>query len=168
VIACLEEQFNPSGIDKTVNLHNELAAVLMGNKEDPNNMIDQLELIKWLLNEEVPEKILVARALVIAPKEYGAVLIAEKISYGDKLTLDLAHSCMNDVYAVTYRAAAKKRKARTRVNMESHCPMSEQEAEAADGSLAPSFGSRNGPQSLGVSFGSCCCHDSKRIWIWRI
>jgi hypothetical protein len=78
VIACLEEQFNPSGIDKTVNLHNELAAVLMGNKEDPNNMIDQLELIKWLLNEEVPEKILVARALVIAPKEYGAVLIAEK------------------------------------------------------------------------------------------
>jgi hypothetical protein len=72
VMKVLEERFNPSGIDKSVNLTNELAAITMGEKEDPAIMIDKLEAIKVtfdLLDEEVPEKTLVARALVVAPKQ---------------------------------------------------------------------------------------------------
>jgi hypothetical protein len=110
VMAVLEERFNPSGIDKSVSLTNELAAVTMGEKEDPAVLIDKLEAIKVtfdLLDEEVPEKTLVARALVVAPKQYGAALVAEKRQKGDKLTLEDIQSCMADVYAITYGPAVK-------------------------------------------------------------
>jgi hypothetical protein len=110
VMSTLEERFNPSGIDKSVSLTNELAAVTMGEKEDPAEMIDKLEAIKVtfdLLDEEVPEKTLVARALVVAPEQYGAALVAEKRQKGDKLTLEDVRSCMADVYAITYGPAVK-------------------------------------------------------------
>jgi hypothetical protein len=71
-------------------------------------MIDKLEAIKMtfdLLDEEVPEKTLVARALVVAPKQYGAALVAKKRQKGDKLSLEDVQSCMADMYAITYGPA---------------------------------------------------------------
>jgi hypothetical protein len=73
-------------------------------------MIDKLEAIKVtfdLLDEEVPKKTLVAHALVVARKQYGAALVAEKRQKGDKLTLEDLRSCMADMYAITYGPAVK-------------------------------------------------------------
>jgi hypothetical protein len=110
VTKVLEEWFNPSGIDKSISLTNELAAVSMGEKEDSAIMIDKLEAIKVtfdLFDEEVPEKTLVAHGLVVAPKQYGAALVAEKRQKGDKLSLEDVRSCMADMYAIIYGPAVK-------------------------------------------------------------
>lgn len=111
VMETLEKRFNPDGIDKSVNLMNDLAAVRMAKKQDPNELIDELEGIQAryrMLGEDVPDKVLVARALVVAPELYNAALIGEKRSKGTNLDLDSVRDCMTDLYTVTYGAAATR------------------------------------------------------------
>jgi hypothetical protein len=102
VMEALELRFNPSGIDKTVELDNKLAAIAMKKKDDPGDTIDCLEGISaryTMLGLAVDPQRLIAKALVVAPAEYNAALIGEKRCHGDER--------MNDVYATLYGEAAK-------------------------------------------------------------
>jgi hypothetical protein len=112
VMELLNERYTESAVMKEANLNDELAAIRMGETEDPSKMLDTLATIKaryTKLKVSVTETSLMAHALAAAPAHYKGALIQEQNRLGDKATLNDFRKLMVSTYKATYGAAAQKR-----------------------------------------------------------
>jgi hypothetical protein len=112
VMTVLETRYNPSASMKNINLINKLMAI-MGNKNAyPMVMVNKILGIKARYAKKgitVNDNDLIAHILVVAPPEYGGLLVSELTHLEGQMpgfTLAHIHQILKSHYDMTYDKAA--------------------------------------------------------------